>query len=399
MRLMFYAPQHTGHHFAYLARMLPAFIGLPVEIVVATTERALESNEYARTLAPLAASIRFVPCCTPSPRSAGRNAWHRFRELVKAIRVVEPGHVAVCYADGIWEAACLSTMAGRRPWPRELVVEGWIYRGRFGEMSETQMRARARRWLFLRLLKSGLFHRLHLDHELLYEFGLPRAVGTPTKLVLTPNPIVMFGELSKEEARRELGIAPDGPWISLSGVVARFKGVHLLLDAYRNYRSQASGRPVRLLLAGPHEAPIREMLAAPPYEELVTAGEIVSLDRYLNEREMYVSAAASDLVVAPYPHHQGRSSIILWAAAAGRPSLGTNASCIGHVIREQGLGETCDVADTREMAAAIGRMLSAPWTDVDARRVRQYAEFHRVENYQDIASQYLTGRLDAKRQG
>lgn len=69
MRLMFYAPQHTGHHFAYLARMLPAFMGLPVEIVVATTPVAIISKEYERTLAPFSQSIRFVTCCWLGPKT------------------------------------------------------------------------------------------------------------------------------------------------------------------------------------------------------------------------------------------------------------------------------------------------------------------------------------------
>ncbi|MCI0435902.1 MAG: hypothetical protein L0271_20000, partial [Gemmatimonadetes bacterium] len=317
---MFYAPQHTGHHFAFLARMLPGFLDLPMEIVVATTPQALESTEYSRTLAPLAGSLRLVTCCTTVPRKPLRNARHRLRELIHAIRTVQPDHVAVCYADGLWEQALLQTMLGRRPWPRELVVEGWIYRGRFGDPGDRRLRSRVRRRLFVRLLKSGLFRRLHIDHELLYEFGVPRAHGTPTELVLTPNPIVLGPELSKADARRELGIATEGKCISLSGVIARFKGAHLLLEAYRIYRMQTGELSARLLLAGPHDPDLRAMLDESPYREWLAEGWIVSLDRFLNEREMFVSAAASDLVTAPYFRHQGRSSIILWAAAAGRPS-------------------------------------------------------------------------------
>ena len=135
------------------------------------------------------------------------------------------------------------------------------------------------------------------------------------------------------------------------------------------------------------------MLNRPTYREFVAAGDIVSLDRYLNEQEMYASAAASNVVTAPYPDHQGRSSIILWAAAAGRPSLGTDASCIGHVIREQRLGAICDVLDTEVLAEAIEKALGTPWTNEDAQRVRRYAEFHRVENYRRVASELVRRRI------
>ena len=238
MRILFFQPNYTGHHFAYLARMLPGFFDLPVEITVATTNEALESQEFSRTLDPLAERMELVACCTPPPVHPVANARHRLHDLVRAIGAVRPDHVMVCYADGIWDQAALAALVGRRPWRRELVVEGWIYRGRFGDPADRRFKSAVRRWLFKRLLRQGLFRRLHLDHELLYEFGIPRAAGTPTELVLAPNPIVVGAETSMENARRELGIAVDGQWISLSGVIARFKGAHLLLEAYGIYRGR-----------------------------------------------------------------------------------------------------------------------------------------------------------------
>jgi glycosyltransferase involved in cell wall biosynthesis len=399
MRLMFYEPNYTGHHFAYLARMLPGFRELPVEIVVATTPQALESTEYAKTLAPLAGSLQITPICSPPPRSPLRNARHRFAELVRAIGTIRPDHVMVCYADGIWDVACAHALLGRRPWPRELVVEGWIYRGRFGDAVDRRLRSRLRRRLFRQLLRQGLFRRLHIDHELLYDFANPLAGGTPTELVLTPNPIVLKPAVSKSDARRQLGLPPDGTWISLNGVIAPYKGADLLLDAYRHYLKHEDYPPARLLLAGPHSEGIRQLLRQSPYAELVAQARIVSLDRYVDENEMYASAAAADLVTAPYPRHQGRSSIILWAAAAGRPSLGTDASCIGHVIRQQRLGATCAVTNPAVLAKAIAAMLESPWTEADAARVRSYAEFHRVENYQRIASELVRQHFSKKQTG
>jgi glycosyltransferase involved in cell wall biosynthesis len=397
MRVLFYSPNHTGHHFAYLGRMLPAFVGLPIEIVVATTPVAMESIEYSRSLLPFAGSLDMLTCCTPAPRHPIRGARHRLRELTRAIRVTEADHVMACYADGLWDQAVFSTLIGRRPWPRELVVEGWIYRGRFGDPVDRRWKSRVRRWAFARLLQSGLFRRLHLDHELLYEFSVPLAANSPTEVVLTPNPIVLKPQQPKESARRELGLRVEGTWISLSGVIARFKGAHLLLEAFQRHRRESKDARTRLLLAGPHEKEIQGMLQDEPYRPLVAEGRIVSLDRYLNEDEMFLAAAASDLVLAPYPNHQGRSSIILWAAAAGRPSLGTDESCIGYVIKRERLGMTCNVHDTSVLAKAIGTALAMTWADDDVRRVRQYAEFHRVENYQRIASQLVRERLEQGR--
>ncbi|MCI0334880.1 MAG: glycosyltransferase [Planctomycetes bacterium] len=393
MRLMFYAPQHTGHHFAYLARMLPGFIGLPVEITVATTPQALQSNEYARTLAPLARSIRLVTCCTPPPRKPLRNARHRFAELVQAIHMINPGHVAVCYADGVWDQAYLSTIAGRRPWPRELPIEGWIYRGRFGDLQDRRWKSILRRRMFRGLLRRGVFHKLHLHHELLYEFAANVAASTPTSVVLAPDPIVIKPPMTVEAARRELGLPPDGTWIGTVGVIARFKGSDLFLEAFR-LRCEHDVQPsVRALLAGPHEDEIRTMLQREPYRTWVAEGRIVSLDRFLNEDEMYAAASAVNVVVSPYPQHQNRSSIILWAAAAGRPSVASDESNVGYVMRKERLGTACKVYDPTLINDAVTATLSTPWTEEDAQRVRRYAEFHRIENYQRISSQLVRERL------
>jgi len=50
MRLLFFEPNQSGHHYAYLARMLPGFLDLPVEVVLATTAVGAVSDEFWRTL-------------------------------------------------------------------------------------------------------------------------------------------------------------------------------------------------------------------------------------------------------------------------------------------------------------------------------------------------------------
>ena len=148
-----------------------------------------------------------------------------------------------------------------------------------------------------------------------------------------------------------------------------------------------------LLIAGPHDEQIKSLLnnriaANPDANKFIR-----SLDRFLSEDEMLLVAAASDLVLAPYPNHSGRSSIILWAAAAGKPVLAVNRGCIQHVVEKEGLDTTCNVRDIDEFATAMGQALQGSWTDEDVARVRAYANWHRVENYQDISSQLIRARL------
>ena len=135
------------------------------------------------------------------------------------------------------------------------------------------------------------------------------------------------------------------------------------------------------------------MLDEEPFRGWIADGSIVLVDRFLTEHEMYAAAAAVDLVVAPYPKHQNRSSIILWAAAAGRPAIGPDEDCVDYVIKHERLGTSCRVRDPRILADAISAALRSPWTPEDAARVRKYAEFHRMENYQELSSQLVRQQL------
>ena len=91
--------------------------------------------------------------------------------------------------------------------------------------------------------------------------------------------------------------------------------------------------------------------------------------------------------------HQNRSSIILWAAAAGRPCIGPEEGCADYVIRREGLGVSCQVENPAILADAISASLRQVWTKDDVARVRRYAEFHRKENYQAISSSLVRERL------
>ena len=216
-----------------------------------------------------------------------------------------------------------------------------------------------------------------------------------TRVVLTPNPVWLGPPLPLGEARQRMELPVDGRDMSLTASIAPFKGALLLLEAFRRLADGGASSTDRLLLAGPHAGPVRQRLAEEPYRSWVADGRILSWDRFLTEEEMYTCAAASDLVVAAYPNHHGRSSIILWAAAAGRPSLGVAWGCIGHVIEQNALGETCDVLDIEKFAERLSLGLSIPWSQADADRVRRYAEFHSIENYQRIGTSLVRERVEA----
>ena len=353
LRVLFYEPTHTGHHFPYLARMLPGFLRLPIHPILATTPGGLASHEFATTLAPLASGLELLPCCElRSYRSSYQDGWQRYAELKRTIRQVQPDHVCILYAHGIWQLWAASMMYGGRLAPRGTTIEMWEYRGGFTYPDAQSIGDRMKRRLLRRLLNSGQLAVLHADDEMLLSFAR-KACPNTERSVLTPNPIKFRDMIQKGPARQALGLSVDGRLASCSGMIDRRKGCDLAIKAFAMHADSTGEQNAgdRLLLAGPHDAEIRQLLDQPAYKSLVESGRIVSLDRFVNEDEMFYTAAASDLVLAPYPNQSGRSSIILWAAAAGRPVLGVARGCIEYVIKQEGLGETCDVKDIGVLTA------------------------------------------------
>ena len=88
----------------------------------------------------------------------------------------------------------------------------------------------------------------------------------------------------------------------------------------------------------------------------------------------------------------GRSSILLWAAAAGRPVLGVNRGCIARIIEHEELGWTCDVHDTNAFQEALVTAMKTPWSESDEQRAVQYARWHSIDNYRTLNSAFVRER-------
>jgi glycosyltransferase involved in cell wall biosynthesis len=373
--------------------MLPGFLECPIEIGFATTEEALISKEYERTLKPFEDRLELLPICRPLiQRAPLRNSWRRLADLSMVVKQWKPDHVGVLYADGLWQLIAAARLAGVKllePGPQ---YEGWMYRGKFAYPDANSIGERMTRWLFGRLLQQGDFTRIHFDDELLLQH-VATLPPTRTEVVLPANP-VKFGDIpDMTAARRVLGLPEDATIVSCLGMADGRKGVPLAIKAIANLAEQSGEEnSIRLYIGGPHDEEVQGLLKQPEFNYLVDAGVIISADKFLSDDEMLLSAAASDLLLAPYVGHSGRSSIVLWAAATGKPVVAVDKGCIRFVVEQQRLGTVCDVQDIQVFADAISNQLAATWTEEDRQRVRTYAKWHSFENYQAMSSALVRQR-------
>ena len=390
MKILFYEPDYQGHHFPYLARMLPNFLELPIQASLATTPSAIDSNEYKKTLAPFESSLEILPSCQELIKhNPLANAWRRCHDLKRIVKECQPDHVCILYADGMWPLAALAKQFGVSLLGNAPVYEAWMYRGGFTYNDAKGKGALIRRRLFKKLIDQEIFDKIHFDDELLFDF-YQKECSQRTEVSLSRNPVIITDPIPQREARKQLGLPIEGTIIGTSGMITETKGIHLLLDMFEKHATR--NPETILMIAGPHNESIKNMLVEERFQILVQQGRLFSIDRFLNDHEMSLSAASCDLILAPYPNHSGRSSIILWAAAAGVPVLAVSRGCIGHVVRTERLGKTCDVKNIDEFGKALDEMLEETWTEDDVQRVKNYADWHSIENYQKSSAALVRSR-------
>ncbi len=148
---------------------------------------------------------------------------------------------------------------------------------------------------------------------------------------LLPDP--WLGEslnLSKEEARRQLGLPDDKTiYLHLGGHYTR-KG---LGDAVEVWESGELPPSAYLLRAGVTRDSYLQRL-----QDLEARGVAGLINRFLTDEELNLYLCAADWILLPYRDHLGSSGLLCGAAAMGRPVICSFAGVLGTTVKENGLG-------------------------------------------------------------
>lgn len=383
---MIFEPDLSGHHANFVRLLSSALCALPVSVTIATTPEAAASTANRRVLLPELGRAVLDPCLDWVP--GGRLALARLSlELGRAARRLAAEHVYVPYADGIAQLTSLTRLGPRRLFPRDVQSEALLFRAGAVYPSLRWRSAFARRMSFRAALLAP-FDRVHHLDPYVFEAMRREHPRSSRRWSLVPDPVVPPPAVSKPEARRALALPNGGRVIACVGVMDVRKGVDRLLRAFAQARL---GEDDRLLLAGPHDRAVRSVR-----DELFGRGggrRVVSLDEFVEEAVLEHSVQAADLVCAPYPRHMGSASVVLRAAAAERPVLGSEFGWIGRTISDFDLGWTSDV----ERPAELARALELALTQAPDWRLgpsgRRFVEFHSEVSYQKRWTSLVRERL------
>jgi D-inositol-3-phosphate glycosyltransferase len=161
--------------------------------------------------------------------------------------------------------------------------------------------------------------------------------------------------LPRDEARTRLGLQPDAPYVLFFGLIKKYKGLDVLLEALSLALRE---RPdLRLLVAG------EPMGSWRPYGlQIARLGLGRSVDLHLgfvpSERTpLYFGAA--DVVVLPY-REIFQSGIVLAAYTHERPVVATRVGGLPEVVREGVTGYLTPPDDPGALGATLLRAISDP---------------------------------------
>src|SRR5689334_2163621 len=130
MRVLVHQQFHLGHHYQYLAHLLPSMIPLVDEIVVAITPDGASSPEFRSFLAPFDSHVQFdVTLPAADPRLLRQERWRLHNDLRRAVRRSRPDYVLVPSGDAHATFLPMFHLAGAGALPYKCPAEFGIHYG------------------------------------------------------------------------------------------------------------------------------------------------------------------------------------------------------------------------------------------------------------------------------
>ncbi len=171
----------------------------------------------------------------------------------------------------------------------------------------------------------------------------------PAKLVQHPL-YDNFGDIiSKEAARTHLGIAIDDKIILFFGFIRKYKGLDLLLKAFKNLKPETSN--LKLLVAGEFyedEKPYQDLI-----DELGIRDELILKTQFISDSEVKYYLCAADVLVQPYKNAT-QSGVTPLAYYFEKPMVVTNVGGLPDLVPNERCGLVAE-PEPASLAKAIKR--------------------------------------------
>lgn len=378
MRVLVFEQWRGGHYDNYLECLIPRLLELVDEVVLAVPRTRIVGGHVDSPLAAIAQMPRVRLLADVSPADPGLPAgerWQLLKNLQRSVFETRPDYLMVPSADAQNLALAALSSLGVSVFPRDLPTEATFH---CGYLTPTKTRRQAAKEFVYRLAHRGSSWT-HLNF--VNAFYLEQAVSARRRWVgraqIVADPIPRTRRLDAPAARRLLGIPEDGRYLGFLGGLDQRKAVPELLAAFR---TASLGAKDRLLLGGLLDESYRRLIHD-HYRDLIAAGRLVLIDRYLSTDELLSGYGALDVVCAVYRDFPGLSSLMLKGLAAGRPVIAGNMGWAGRLIERFEIGHTVNIHRHEEFAATLAVALESSGDYIESEAVRRLLQFHDPSNF------------------
>ena len=155
--------------------------------------------------------------------------------------------------------------------------------------------------------------------------------------------------VSKEEARKTLGLDPDDRIILFFGFIRKYKGLDILLEAMKIIRQQ--NKNIKLLVAGEFyedEKPYRELI-----EKYALHDVLILRTEFIADKDVKFYLCAADAVVQPY-RNATQSGVTPLAYHFEKPMIVTNVGSLPSLVPDGKVGLVAE-PEAGAIAAAVMR--------------------------------------------
>lgn len=167
------------------------------------------------------------------------------------------------------------------------------------------------------------------------------------KTVLPSFSLFNTGEMSREKARKLLGIKAEDKVLLFFGLVRPYKGLQYLLKAFGKIKDMAD---LRLLIAGSFSGDKQEYLDILSEEKI--QDKVMIYDAYIPDTEVEKYFQASDLVVLPYVSAT-QSAVVQTAFDFEKPVIVTNVGGLPEVVMDGQTGYVVPAENVQAIADKI----------------------------------------------
>lgn len=351
MRVAIAEPRFIGHYYTYVRQVVLAIREVGCEATLALSPEGIRSREYAINLEPYLEGEKILPVLSRPNRGGIRGAMDFVRIARDAVSISDAAHLLVPSGDGIAQAIGTASLVGYRPYGQEVSSEALLTKLSLAYSGATRHYPT---WLMRAGLQRSPWSRLHLIDILAYQWLRNRAPGLARRVRMIPDPVEPVEVVSKEVARKKVGLPVEGRYLVCPGILIKRKGIGLLLKAFLGSRGRATDR---ILLAGPVGPDVASTLEQPECVQLIEEKRLIVMNEYLDTERLGTVICAGDVTVCPYPEQPHPSSIAVKSIACHRPVLGANSFWLGTMIPAFGMGWTVPVHDAEEFCRVIPRVL------------------------------------------